>query len=591
MQLHLGHLPRINRPALLAWELDRFLVLAAHHQPDAGLDQLLTDLQESVALQWLHSGLDGVPVHLHFFEAEPSPRYSQLKHVLAHSADGDATHSVGTHLTHHTQAAQCLHDLTQLAHQRFARLATTQAADWASYNAQGSTAGKRPEAWHCVLLTDIYALAEHHNGSLHHLKTLCTQGPRAGIVPLLLKKPVPDWLHQNNAPLFVRQLQAFWDEVLPQAWGLAWSTNTAQATLQPLNQHPELWRLLTKFGLTLQAQGQHEQAQQLIDALTQQTEQSSARDFVNVRIGQSTETGKPVAFRMGEAADCYHAFVAGTTRSGKSTLLNNLILSLCESYGPQQLQLSLLDFKSNVGFGIYRGLAHVASLIDSQDPATVEQALAQFADEIDRRGRLFAAQTKLVNGTLDKYNALAEADGFALLPRWIMVIDEAQVLFENRALKGLAKYMLSRISRMGAGLGLHLIICTQSFQNVEFEGDVKSQFRLRLGLKLANSQDCRALMGHDNDAPMYLRMKDGFPRQAVLNTEDGLPRGNLLLDLDQVTDAVLTRRLDALKKAFPAEMAVKDQPMSGDEALGEVVVDVGGGLPEANFDVWNAKLS
>lgn len=476
MQFHLGVLPRIARPALLFWERDRPLVLAAQHRPDGVQDALLAELQEAMALQWLQANLEGDAVQLHFHEAEPSPRYAHLKRVLAHSSEGDAAHGLGAHLTHHSQAAQCLHDLTQLAHQRFARMAIAQAGDWNDYNAKAVAANRRPEPWHCVLLTDLHPLAEHHGGALQNLKTLCLQGPRAGIVPLLLRKPAPDWLRQQNAPLFVRHLQAFWDEVLPQAWGLSWSDGQAQTVPQPLNQDAELWRLLTKFGLTLQAQDQHEQAQKLIDALAQRHEQSGERDFVNVRIGQSVETGKPVAFRMGEAANCYHAFVAGATRSGKSTLLNNLILGLCETYGPDKLQLSLLDFKSNVGFGIYRGLPHVRTLIDSQDPATVEQALVEFANEIDRRGRLFAAQGKLVNANLEKYNALAQTDGLAPLPRWIMLIDEAQKLFENRALKGLVKHMLTGISRMGAGLGLHLIICTQSLQNVDdIEGDVKAQ--------------------------------------------------------------------------------------------------------------------
>ena len=53
-------------------------------------------------------------------------------------------------------------------------------------------------------------------------------------------------------------------------------------------------------------------------------------------------------------------------------------------------------------------------------------------------------------------------------------------------------------------------------------------------------------MGHDNDAPMQLRMKDGFPRQAVLNTEDGLPRGNQVVDLEIVEDEEVGRRLSGL---------------------------------------------
>ena len=174
-------------------------------------------------------------------------------------------------------------------------MATAQASTWAEHTARAVAKQQRAEPWHCVVFTDLHALAEHQGTALQHLKTLCSQGPRAGIVPLLIKRPVPDWLHQQNAPMYLRQLAVFWGEVLPQAWGLSWP-GAAPTNPDPMNQDPELWRLLTKFGLTLQAREQGAQADRLIDALTQQQAEASDKDFVNVPIGQSVETASPWPF-------------------------------------------------------------------------------------------------------------------------------------------------------------------------------------------------------------------------------------------------------------------------------------------------------
>jgi FtsK/SpoIIIE family len=560
IQFHLGQLPKIRRPALLAWGMDRAIVFATNQsQPEVA--NFLGELAEAVALQAIQThttandGGGAINAQLHFYESAPSPQYPQLKRLLAHASTADSAHSYGTHLTHHKQAAQSLHDLTQLAHQRFARMATAQVNDWLAYNQRGNDGqqSKRQEPWHFVFLTDLHDLAIDQPAALQTLKTLCEQGPRAGIVPILLSTPTQSLHHaasNDHTPLHFKYLNAFWDDVVPKAWGLSFPSGR---TTQPINQHAELWRLLNKFGmiLGLEASMGHALAQTLMDVAQVGAEQASGLDFLNVRLGLSTASSKPLAFRLGEASDCYHAFIGGANRSGKTTLINNLILGACEAHTPQQLQLSLLDFKNNVGFGAYKGLAHIATLIESQDPSTVERALSTFANAIDERSQLFAAQPQLVNGTLNKYNALAVKHNLPTLPRWVMIVDEAQVLFENRALKPLAKHMLTRISRMGAGLGLHLIICTQSFQNVEFEGDVKGQFRLRVGLKLANSAECRTLMGHDNDAPLHLNPTRGS-YQAVVNNEYGLPRGNQVVDLDALPDDLFLQRLAALKAKFPA---------------------------------------
>jgi hypothetical protein len=77
--------------------------------------------------------------------------------------------------------------------------------------------------------------------------------------------------------------------------------------------------------------------------------------------------------------------------------------------------------------------------------------------------------------------------------------------------------------------------------------DVKAQFRLRIGLQLANSMACRALMGRDNDALLNLP-----PYTAAYNNNFGEERDNRLIALDHLTEDDFAQRLAALKQRYPA---------------------------------------
>ncbi len=552
LQFHLGQLPKIRRPALLAWEMDSAVVLGQSPH-SAGSVDLVTQLAEAICLQLL---CEMPTAKLHFFEASPSPRFAHLKRVLANMPEG-------AHITHVRQAAQTVQDLTQLAHQRFARLASAQVADWAAYNAKNEL---RPEPWQFVLFTDLLALAEQHPSDLQSLKTLCEQGSQVGIIPILIQNPLPQGDHSRRS---AEALYSFWQGVLASAWGLDCSHGTAAQQVKPINQHPELWRVLNKFdmALGLEANELSAWADSLINQATAQTQQSAEADFLNVRLGTSVESGKPISFRLGEAADCYHAFVGGATRSGKSTMLNNLLLGACEAHSPEALQFSLLDFKSNITFGLYEGLAHVRALLDNDNiTATAIHALTQFNQAIAERGRLFKAQQPdLINGNLPKYNALAKQKGFPSLPRWVMVIDEAHRMFQadrgnplHRELVNLVNTTLSNVTREGAGLGLHLIFCTQTLRGFDIPQDVNDNVRLRVILNLGTEYGIGKFLASDNTAPNHLIATD-TRKQAVFNIRYGQSSANQIVDLDALPDAEISHRLKALKAKYPATQSAIPQ--------------------------------
>jgi hypothetical protein len=530
LQLRIGSLGQLQYPALVPYEC-RSPWLVTY---DAASLPLAAEIGEGVALQLLQQHALG-HARVVLFEANPSPHFAQLKRLFAASEQrwGEQLFT----------AKDCLKRLTEweeLVHRRFALLAQAGAADIYAYNANAA----RAESILYLLLNGLgNAVSEPQ--PLQQLENLCRQGAAVGIIPMLLHHT------QEQTDLQLpearrKALQSFWQTAYSQAVGL-----DMRGQVQPLNIPSELWRLLQRFGLQLGV-GQLSQswADSLLAATQQAQDDNGESDFLHIRIGLTG--ANPAYFSMGEKSDAYHALIGGATRTGKTTLLNNLIVTACETYSPQQLQLTLMDFKDGVSFWEYEGLAHIAALYaptKADFPAAL-QCLAAFEQQMSARYVQFRSARV---ARLADYNRVAAES----LPRCVLIVDEVQSLFEGRDYKQKAevKRLLSSLAKKGAAAGVHMIISTQSFQNVELESDVKDQFHLRIGLRHASAMGCRALMGRDNDAMLNL---ERFT--AIYNSHQGEDKHNRTVVLDNLPDFL--PRLDALKAKYPHPVQMQPKPVT-----------------------------
>lgn len=127
--------------------------------------------------------------------------------------------------------------------------------------------------------------------------------------------------------------------------------------------------------------------------------------------------------------DAPHILVAGTTGSGKSTVLRAMLTSLCWSTSPDSLALYLVDLK-NEDLVPYAGLPHVLGFAGNDRLA--QAALAQVEAELDRR-----------------------IAGSSAAQRIGLVVDELAQLPED------AKQRLGRILALGRSKRVNVIAATQ----------------------------------------------------------------------------------------------------------------------------------
>ncbi|MGH8888548.1 MAG: FtsK/SpoIIIE domain-containing protein, partial [Acidothermaceae bacterium] len=80
------------------------------------------------------------------------------------------------------------------------------------------------------------------------------------------------------------------------------------------------------------------------------------------------------SFTIDLAKDGPHALIAGTTGSGKSELLQTLVVSLAITNRPDELSFVLVDYKGGAAFGACAALPHTVGLVTDLDGRLVERA-------------------------------------------------------------------------------------------------------------------------------------------------------------------------------------------------------------------------
>ncbi len=178
-----------------------------------------------------------------------------------------------------------------------------------------------------------------------------------------------------------------------------------------------------------------------------------------------------------------HLLVAGTTGSGKSALLETLVLALADRWGPADLSIALIDFKGGAGLRSCMGLPHVAGTLTDLDPHLARRALAALAQEIADRKRSLAAAGHA------SYAQWEVAGGAP--PRLLVVADEYQEL--------VAHYRdflpdLTRLAAQGRSLGLHLVLATQRPAGA-VTPEIRANVGATLALRVASEAESRDLVG------------------------------------------------------------------------------------------------
>lgn len=191
--------------------------------------------------------------------------------------------------------------------------------------------------------------------------------------------------------------------------------------------------------------------------------------------------GRPFVFDLAASS---HLLIAGTTGSGKSVFLNDLIMSLIYTKGPDEIRFGMIDPK-RVELSAYNSIPHMLMpVVDDTDKAL---SLMSWVDkEMDERYQKFAGAGVR---KIEDYNAKVHSDR---LPRIVIVVDEyMEMMF--KAPKELENY-ISRIARMARAAGIHLILATQRPSADVVTASIKSNIPCRASFTVLDWRESKTIL-------------------------------------------------------------------------------------------------
>jgi len=178
-----------------------------------------------------------------------------------------------------------------------------------------------------------------------------------------------------------------------------------------------------------------------------------------------------------------HILLTGSTGSGKSITLRNIITSLVYLY-PNQIELALIDFKI-VELAIFKSLKQVR-----QYATDIEQAKEVISGELEEAKNRYKLFEKYGVTNIYDYNKKVSND--KKLKYRFIVIEEFVMLIEDK--KKIAMKMLKQLSVISRASGQFIIITGQRFDNTVIDLVIRAQFGNRLCHKMQDEANSKLIL-------------------------------------------------------------------------------------------------
>jgi S-DNA-T family DNA segregation ATPase FtsK/SpoIIIE len=230
-----------------------------------------------------------------------------------------------------------------------------------------------------------------------------------------------------------------------------------------------------------------------------------SEEFANSHSHLTIPLGKDIngRIRVASLEAMPHLLIAGSTGSGKSVMINSMIMSILYKATPDDVRLIMVDPK-RVELGMYENIPHLLTPVIT-DPKKATNALRNAVLEMERRLRLLAEwgvrnidqYNKKVRKLREEPRSLFEEqeatqEDWKLLPYILILIDELAdlMMIEGRNVEE----SVTRLAQMARAVGMHLVLATQRPSVDVITGLIKANFPARLSFRVATRVDSRTIL-------------------------------------------------------------------------------------------------
>lgn len=279
-------------------------------------------------------------------------------------------------------------------------------------------------------------------------------------------------------------------------------------------------------------------------------------------------TGEPIVLDL---ASLPHLLIAGTTGSGKSVMMNVMVMSMLFRNTPDDLKFVLVDPKGNE-MSSYIDMPHLAAPVISgtsqEELHKLTKTLLWVTEEMDRRYQVFRDKGG-IKKLSDFHKKFPDED----MPHLVVVIDEYTDIIDS--LKSTEREVVTtavqRIAQKGRAAGIHEVIMMQAPRAKYIQGPLKANipagfaFMVRSKLEsqqIINQSGAETLMGQGDMLMITAKLKKPSRVQSAFVDDDEVEQTITELKMQsppQYNETLLARLSD-------------NSPMNGG-----VAIDGGGG--------------
>lgn len=193
-----------------------------------------------------------------------------------------------------------------------------------------------------------------------------------------------------------------------------------------------------------------------------------------------------------------HTLIAGATGSGKSVLMQNIILSIACTNTPDQAQIVLIDPKMGVDYFAFEGLPHLGpGLIEDQETAI--ERLNGLLTEMDRRYTILRR-----NKAANIFELNRKEDPTERLPCLWVIHDEFAEWMLTDSYNSTVSSVVSRLGTKARAAGIFLIFAAQRPDNIVMPMQLRSNLGNRLILRVDSEGTSEIALGSEKGAERLL---------------------------------------------------------------------------------------
>ncbi len=415
----------------------------------------------------------------------------------------------------------------------------------ADYNAQ---AGEVAEPYRVLVVANFPS--NFSEQAIKRLISIASGGVRCGVQTLVavdMRLPLPQGINLK--------------ELEQHATVLAWSDGRFRPLGSPFEQEPHILdappppeiatKLIQIAGQKAKDAKRVEVPFEYIAPAFEKWWTNDSRRGIDIPLGRAGAT-RLQHLKLGKGTS-QHVLIAGRTGSGKSTLLHALITNAALHYGPDEVELYLIDFKKGVEFKTYatHALPHARVVAIESEREFGLSVLQRLDEELKRRGDLFR------DAGAQDVGSYRDSHPEAIVPRILLVVDEFQEFFiEDDKLSQEVTLLLDRLVRQGRAFGIHVHLGSQTLGGAySLARTTLGQMGIRIALQCSES-DAHLILSEENSAARLLSR----PGEAIYNDANGLVEGNHPFQVVWLSDE---RREDYLKRlyALSAQRDGRPRPM------------------------------